>query len=60
MDYDTELKSTDNEKTNVHPDHNIVTVGAERFRFAKELFVAHSAQLRRLHPASRHPSLAWP
>ena len=38
VDYDTELKSTDKEKTCELPDGNIITVGAKRFRFVKVLF----------------------
>ena len=63
LDHDTELKSLaeiDKEKTYVLPDENIVTVGAERFRFAEVLFVAQSAHPRRLCSAPRHPSFDWP
>ena len=38
VDYDTDLKLTDKEKTCEFPDGNIITVGAERYHSAKVLF----------------------
>jgi len=54
VDYDTQLKSTDNEKTRELTDRNIIFVGAERFNCVDVLFQPNSVdkEARGIHDIS--------